>query len=115
MQGFAGDTLASALLANGVRVVGRSFKYHRPRGLQGVGLEDPNSMVAVHDGYGHDPAIRAGQLLLADGLQARSVSGWPTSTFDIGAAAQLISPFIKAGFYYKTFMWPGWKLSLIHI
>lgn len=109
MQGFAGDTLASALLANGVRVVGRSFKYHRPRGLQGVGLEDPNSMVAVHDGYGHDPAIRAGQLLLADGLQARSVSGWPTSTFDIGAAAQLISPFIKAGFYYKTFMWPGWK------
>ena len=77
MQGYAGDTVASALIANGVRVIARSFKYHRPRGFLGSGLEDPNAMVEIKDGYGLDAAVRAGQVRLAAGMQVRSVSGWP--------------------------------------
>lgn len=109
MSGFEGDTLASALIANGVRVIGRSLKYHRPRGFFGVGLEDPNSMLAVRDGYGYDPAIRAGQVRLVDGLDVRTVTGWPSSDFDLGGIAQLAAPIFIAGFYYKTFMWPKWS------
>lgn len=109
-KGHPGDTLASALMANGVRIVGRSFKYHRPRGLYGAGLEDPNSMLAVRDGHGYDPAIRAGQVLLAEGLDARSVTGWPSPDFDVAAGAQLLAGFLGAGFYYKTFKWPTWRL-----
>lgn len=110
MTGYAGDTVASALLASGVRVVGRSLKYHRPRGVFGAGLEDPNAMLEILDAYGRDPAIRAGQVRLAQGLKAHTVTGWPSAEFDLGAAAELARPFIKAGFYYKTFMWPGWML-----
>jgi sarcosine oxidase subunit alpha len=109
MKGHPGDTLASALIANGVSLVARSFKYHRPRGLYGVGLEDPNSMLAVRDGYAYYPALRAGQIRLVEGLRADSVSGWPSTNFDIGAMAQLASKFLVAGFYYKTFKWPDWK------
>lgn len=109
-KGHQGDTLASALMANGVRIVGRSFKYHRPRGFYGAGLEDPNSMLAVRDGHGYDPAIRAGQVLLAEGLDARSVTGWPSPDFDIAAGAQLLASLLGAGFYYKTFKWPTWRL-----
>lgn len=110
MQGFRGDTLASALVASGVRVIGRSLKYHRPRGFFGAGLEDPNSMLEVRDGFGYEPAIRAGQVRLAEGLEAHTITGWPSAMYDAGAVAQLTSPLLKAGFYYKTFMWPGWKV-----
>jgi sarcosine oxidase, subunit alpha len=108
--GHPGDTLASALIANGVNLIARSFKYHRPRGFYGAGLEDPNSMLAVRDAHGYDPAIRAGQIRLVEGLEARSVSGSPSPNFDVGAIAQLASGILSAGFYYKTFMWPSWKL-----
>lgn len=110
MTGFRGDTVASALIANGVRVVGRSFKYHRPRGFFGIGVEDPNSMLAVRDAYGYEPAIRAGQVVLAEGIEVRSVTGWPSPEADFGAVAGLASGILAAGFYYKTMMWPNWKL-----
>jgi sarcosine oxidase, subunit alpha len=110
LSGYYGDTLASALIANGISLIGRSFKYHRPRGFFGAGLEDPNSMMAVRDAYGYDPAIRAGQVLLTEGLDARSVSGSPSPGFDLGAVAQLASGILAAGFYYKTFKWPSWRV-----
>lgn len=110
MTGFAGDTLSSALMANGVGIVARSLKYRRPRGFFGAGMEDPNAMLAVRDAYGYDPAIRAGQVLLAEGMEARSVTGFPSPGFDLGAVAQVAGGLLKAGFYYKTFMWPSWKL-----
>jgi sarcosine oxidase subunit alpha len=109
-HGHPGDTLASALIANGVSLIARSVKYHRPRGFYGAGLEDPSAMLAVRDAHGYDPAIRAGQIRLVEGLEARSVSGSPWLTFDVGATAQLVSGILSAGFYYKTFMWPSWKL-----
>jgi sarcosine oxidase subunit alpha len=108
--GHPGDTLASALIASGMSLIGRSFKYHRPRGFFGTGLEDPNSMLAVRDAHGYDPAIRAGQVRLAEGLEARSVRGSPSPGFDVGAVAQLASGILSAGFYYKTFKWPSWRL-----
>jgi len=108
--GHPGDTLASALIANGVNIIGRSFKYHRPRGFYGAGLEDPNSMLAVQDAYGYEPALRAGQVRLCEGLQAHSVTGWPSATFDLAAGLQLFKGILSAGFYYKTFKWPTWAL-----
>ena len=110
MSGFRGDTLASALLANGVGTIARSFKYHRPRGIYAAGVEDPNAMFAITSKYGHDPAIRAGQVELANGLIVESVSGWPSPTFDaIAPFAQALGRFMTAGFYYKTFKWPNWS------
>ena len=110
LSGFSGDTLASALLANGVGTLARSLKYHRPRGIYAAGVEDPNAMLAVRDGHGYDPAIRAGQVLLAEGLDARSVTGWPSAKFDLPAPAiQILSRFMTAGFYYKTLKWPNWS------
>jgi len=110
LQGHPGDTLASALIAGGVDVIGRSFKYHRPRGFYGAGLEDPNSMLAVRDAYGYEPALRAGQVRLCEGLEARSVTGWPSPSFDLAAGLQLFARTLSAGFYYKTFKWPTWAL-----
>ena len=110
LKGHPGDTLASALIANGVNIIGRSFKYHRPRGFYGAGVEDPNSMLAVRDRYAYEPALRAGQVHLCEGLEARSVTGWPTSGFDLAAGLQLFSRILGAGFYYKTFKWPNWAL-----
>jgi sarcosine oxidase, subunit alpha len=105
--GFAGDTLASALLANGVHLLGRSFKYHRPRGVLGAGSEEPNALVTVRrDSARLTPNLRATQVELYDGLQAYSQNRWPSLKFDVGAVSGLLSPFIPAGFYYKTFMWP---------
>ncbi len=101
-QGRQGDTLASALLANGVRLVGRSFKYHRPRGILTAGSEEPNALVTV----GEEPNIRATTLDLFEGLAARSQNAWPSLKTDVMAVNDLISPFLGAGFYYKTFMWP---------
>lgn len=110
LQGFAGDTLASALIANGVRVVGRSFKYHRPRGLMGAGPEEPNALVQVGEGAAAQVNLRATEILLTDGLVARSVNCWPSVNFDVGGINNLMSRFLSAGFYYKTFMWPTWHL-----
>jgi sarcosine oxidase subunit alpha len=110
--GFAGDTLASALLANGVHLMGRSFKYHRPRGVLAAGAEEPNALVGVRrDAARYTPNVRATQLELYEGLEAESQNRWPSLTFDLGAINDLIAPFIPAGFYYKTFMWPraAWK------
>jgi sarcosine oxidase subunit alpha len=104
--GCEGDTLASALLANGVRLVARSFKYHRPRGIWGAGSEEPNALVTLGEGAGQTPNLRATQQELYDGLAARSQNRWPSLTRDIGAAGDLFAPFFGAGFYYKTFMWP---------
>ena len=106
-QGYAGDTLASALLANGVHFVGRSFKYHRPRGIVSAGAEEPNAIVQVGDNPRTDPNIRATQLELIEGLGATSQNHWPNLDFDIGAVNNWASRLIPAGFYYKTFMWPA--------
>ena len=106
-QGVEGDTLASALLANGVHLMGRSFKYHRPRGVLGAGSEEPNALVSVRrDKSRFTPNLRATQVELYEGLVAQSQNRWPSLNFDMGAVTSLLSPFIPAGFYYKTFMWP---------
>ena len=105
-QGYAGDTLASALLANGVRVVGRSFKYHRPRGVFGAGAEEPNALVQLGSGARTEPNLRATQIELYDGLIAASQNRWPSLRFDLGALSNLGAWLLPVGFYYKTFMWP---------
>ena len=110
--GVAGDTLASALLANGVHLFGRSFKYHRPRGVLAAGSEEPNALVTVsRDAARKTPNVRATVQELYDGLDAISQNRWPSLSFDVGAVNDLGSPFFSAGFYYKTFMWPkvAWK------
>ena len=108
-QGYEGDTLASALLANGVRLTARSFKYHRPRGIVGSGVEEPSTLVELlgEDASANRPATT---VPLRNGLTAHSVNCWPSPGFDLGGINQLISRFIPAGFYYKTFKWPNWHL-----
>jgi hypothetical protein len=110
--GHPGDTLASALLANGVRLVGRSFKYHRPRGILSAGSEEPNALVEMRSGARREPNTRATTVELYDQLIAASQNRWPSLKLDVLAANQLIAPFLTAGFYYKTFMWPpkSWEL-----
>ncbi len=105
--GFAGDTLASALLANDVHLVGRSFKYHRPRGILSAGAEEPNALVRLGKGAYAEPNLRATQIEIFDGLYAESQNRFPSLKFDIGAVNSLLSRFFPAGFYYKTFMWPA--------
>ena len=105
--GYAGDTLASALLAHGVRLIGRSFKYHRPRGVVTDGVEEPNALVQLGIGAAGEPNARATQVEIYDGLAAASQNCWPSVRFDAGAVNGLLSALIPAGFYYKTFMWPG--------
>ena len=106
-QGFAGDTLASALLANGVHLVGRSFKYHRPRGVMAAGPEDPSALVTVRrDAARYTPNLSATQVELYEGLTAESQNRWPSLRLDFGQTNDFFSRFIPAGFYYKTFMWP---------
>lgn len=106
-QGFAGDTLASALLANDVRLVGRSFKYHRPRGIFAAGSEEPNALVELRPGKRREPNTRATTVELFDGLVAQSQNRWPSLDFDLLSVNGLLSPILGAGFYYKTFMWPA--------
>ena len=107
LQGVKGDTLASALLANGIHLVGRSFKYHRPRGIMTAGSEEPNALVTVsRDAARTTPNLRATQVELYEGLTAESQNRWPSLSFDIGAINGLASPIFASGFYYKTFMWP---------
>ena len=105
-QGFEGDTLASALLRAGVKVVARSFKYHRPRGIMGAGSEEPNALVQIHGAGTCEPNRRATTIKLFDGLDARSQNYMGSVNFDMLAVNDFIHPFLAAGFYYKTFMWP---------
>ncbi len=106
-EGYAGDTLASALLANGVHLVGRSFKYHRPRGILSAGSEEPNALVTIDQSAGRTtPNLRATQVELFEGLTAHSQNRYPSLRFDLGAVSGLAAPILSAGFYYKTFMWP---------
>jgi sarcosine oxidase subunit alpha len=106
-RGYAGDTLASALLANGVRLVGRSFKYHRPRGILSAGPEEPNALVELRSGARREPNTRATVVELFGGLDAASQNRWPSLAFDLLSINGLVSPALVAGFYYKTFMWPA--------
>ncbi len=106
--GYKGDTLASALLANNIHLVGRSFKYHRPRGIMTCGSEEPNAIVQVgNDPALTDPNVRATEIELYEGLEAFSQNCWPSVNFDIGGINNFLSPLLPAGFYYKTFMWPA--------
>ncbi len=105
-SGLSGDTLASALLANGVSLMGRSFKYHRPRGVITAGAAEPNALVELRTGGRKEANTRATMVELFDGLSAQSQNRWPSLDFDIGAINSLGSAFLAAGFYYKTFMWP---------
>ena len=107
LTGHPGDTLASALLANGVKLVGRSFKYHRPRGILTAGSEEPNALVELRNGARREPNTRATTIELYEGLDAASQNRWPSLKFDVLAANQLLAPIFGAGFYYKTFMWPA--------
>ena len=106
-SGYEGDTLASALLANGVRLVGRSFKYHRPRGILTAGSEEPNALVELRSGARREPNTRATTAELFDGLEATSQNRWPSLDFDLLSVNQFFGPAFTAGFYYKTFMWPA--------
>ena len=106
-QGFHGDTVASALLAQGVHLMGRSFKYHRPRGVMAAGAEEPNALLDVSRGGGCSvPNLRATQVELYDGLVVKSQNRFPSLRFDFGAINDLLAPLFGAGFYYKTFMGP---------
>jgi len=105
--GFAGDTLASALLANDVHLVGRSFKYHRPRGILSAGSEEPNALIRLGKRAYAEPNLRATQIEIFDGLYAESQNRKPSLKFDIGAINSVLGRFFPAGFYYKTFMWPA--------
>ena len=106
LAGYQGDTLASALLANGEKLVGRSFKYHRPRGVFSAGSEEPNALVQLREGAAQEPNTRATTVELFDGLYATSQNHRGPLEWDLMAANDLLSPFLSAGFYYKTFMWP---------
>ncbi len=102
-QAQEGDTLAAALLRNGIGLVGRSFKYHRPRGIMTAGVEEPNALVTIGEGGRSEPNTRATDVFVYEGLVAKSQNRWPKLSFDIGAALGLAAPFLSAGFYYKTF------------
>jgi heterotetrameric sarcosine oxidase alpha subunit len=106
-KGHPGDTLASALLANGVRLMGRSFKYHRPRGVLTAGSDEPNALVELRSGGRQEPNTRATVVELFDGLHAAPQNAWPSLRFDALAINDKLSNFLTAGFYYKTFMWPA--------
>jgi sarcosine oxidase, subunit alpha len=107
--GFEGDSIASALLANGVGIVGRSFKYHRPRGIWGAWTEEPNAIVDVTRGGVTTPNLRATTEALENDIAVRSVNAAPTAAADRAAILDKVSPFLPAGFYYKTFLWPRWE------
>jgi sarcosine oxidase subunit alpha len=114
LQGLAGDTLASALLANGLRQVGRSFKYHRPRGIVTAGPEEPCALVDVIGARGREPNQLATTLPLHEGLIAASQNRWPTLRFDFNAINDRVARFLPAGFYYKTFMAPAWAWERLY-
>ena len=104
--GYEGDTLASALLANGIHLVGRSFKYHRPRGFFAAGVDEPNAKLQIQLNGHSEPNVNATEIELVEGIEATSQNCWPSVEFDVGAVNNLLQKFFPAGFYYKTFMWP---------
>ena len=105
-KGFEGDTIASALLANGVRLIGRSWKYHRPRGIIGDGAEEPNALFQVEEGAYTIPNVRGTQAEIYQGMVVKSTNAWPSLNFDLMSVFSIFARFLPAGFYYKTFMWP---------
>ena len=106
VRGFEGDTVASALLANGTRLMGRSFKYHRPRGPVTAGSDEPNALITTGRGAGQIPNVRATMQEIFSGLDARSQNAFPSLRFDAMEVNDIFNRFLSAGFYYKTFMWP---------
>ncbi|MCY4563853.1 MAG: FAD-dependent oxidoreductase, partial [Gammaproteobacteria bacterium] len=108
-RGYPGDTLASALLANGVKVMGRSMKFHRPRGVLTAGVEEPNALLSVDWGSGSIPTVRATAMPLLDGLEARTQNRFPSVNFDLGRVLDFTRVLWPAGFYYKMFKWPHWR------
>ena len=106
LQGYGGETVAATLLAHGIHLVGRSFKYHRPRGILAAGIEEPNALLTVGRGAEQEPNIAATVLELHEGLVTRTQNAWPSVGFDLMAVNSLLSPLFVAGFYYKTFMGP---------
>ncbi len=110
LKGFAGDSLAAALLANGVRIVSRSFKFRRPRGIFAAGIEEPNALLQLHTGARAIPSARATMVPLEPGLEVFSQSGWPSPSFDVLRVLDLAAPVFAAGFYNKTFIWPNWHV-----
>ncbi len=110
LYGYEGDTLASALIASGVRTVARSYKLHRPRGIFTCGPEEPSAIVDIGQGAARTPVTRATDVELFDGLIADAGNAWPSVDFDLAAATSAFAPFLPPGFYYKTFMWPHWHL-----
>nr|MCH9758401.1 (2Fe-2S)-binding protein [Pseudomonadota bacterium] len=106
MQGLAGDTIASALLANNVSLVARSFKYHRPRGIYSAGPEEPHAIFTVEQGERHTPNVRATITPLQEGMKIYTQSGYPSVDFDVGSVLSFFSRLMPPGFYYKTFMQP---------
>ena len=111
LKGFEGDTLASALLANDQVLMGRSFKYHRPRGVVASGAEEPNGLVNLGEGGKFEPNQRVTTTELFEGLKAKSQNHWPSLEYDVGALNAKLSRFMPAGFYYKMFIHPRsfWK------
>ena len=112
LSALEGDSVASALLANGIHLAGRSFKYHRARGILTAGPEEPNALFDISRDAGRaTPNVRGTMQEVYDGLTVKSQNRWPSLAFDVGAVSNLLSPFFAAGFYYKTFMWPkaAWK------
>ncbi len=109
--GSQGSTLAEALFENDIFLVGRSFKYHRPRGIISAGSEEPNAIIQLESGNKTEPNVRATEIIIYEGLVAKSQNNWPNVNFDFGSINDFLSPFFPAGFYYKTFMWPPkfWK------
>ena len=110
INGFAGDTVASALLAQGIGFIGRSFKLHRPRGIFSCGVEEPTGLVDIGEGATRSANTRATDILARNGLLAASGNCWPSLRFDLAAGNNCLAGFLPAGFYYKTFMWPHWHL-----
>ncbi|MCB1647059.1 MAG: sarcosine oxidase subunit alpha family protein [Pseudomonadales bacterium] len=107
LTGYSGDTLASALLANGIDIVGRSFKFSRPRGIMAAGMEEPNALMQIGSGTETVPNVLATQAEIYHGLIANPTNGWPSAKFDVTALAGMFAPLLPPGFYNKTFMWPG--------
>ncbi len=106
-SGYEGESLAEALIRNGKFVIGRSFKYHRPRGIISSGSEEPNAIVQLETGSKTEPNVKVTEIILYDGLSAKTQNNWPSVNFDIGTINDILAPFFPAGFYYKTFMWPN--------
>ncbi|MEY4882600.1 MAG: hypothetical protein RIS34_454 [Pseudomonadota bacterium] len=114
LGGYGGDTVAATLLAHGIHLVARSFKYHRPRGIMAAGIEEPNALLTVGQGNQREPNIAATVLELQEGLLARTQNAWPSVRFDAMAINSLLSPVLIAGFYYKTFMGPHRKAWMFY-